>query len=641
MSAHRTTLVASVIVTVASACGAPPDPSSPRSTVVAVPVARLGALTPGERIEAALAHHDRARAARVELTAAPESAVPHATKSAALAQASPGKGVITMASDELASRMLSLPDLQLRRLESSDVARQLLRTCFAAATSPELVVSLLELEVSKTTIESADERKAPHAACVRKQIAEHIEANGRNVRLRISARFFPRSEGAAGDAPAPTAASIDEELAELGRKIPASSEPARTRDLVVLLGTRHVEAARLATEPKSRDQHLAAAKVAFDEALVRAGTDVPSRTAALHGLADTLAQLGKLDEAVRASRALVCPSRFPAATEPAALEQDHPERWWSQWENVHTTPIALTKPAQRKPVLVAPGSLGPRSWDEETKYRSPYDGCTPPADVPAAWVVDAWRDIASFHAEHDVQGGAFHDNRAATALRFALASATGDSAAFVALELGRVLIHQQRYAEALRVLGRLSPLSGDRELIERAAQLVATSLTYVDLEGPGESEPMVDRLDVLDMDPNPLVAEKKLQVVEGRADQPELVPQNATFTPPVLHWLAWELATLGMNHPAVAVQRKFLVRFPNHRDAPLVQWEQAETYATMALYYRTGAPEAAEPTRLAGEARARLAQYVGNTAWTEANRNDTEALRRAADLARAKPSTSP
>jgi hypothetical protein len=177
----------------------------------------------------------------------------------------------------------------------------------------------------------------------------------------------------------------------------------------------------------------------------------------------------------------------------------------------------------------------------------------------------------------------------------------------------------------------------DRELAERAAQLLATSLTYVDLEGPAETEPMVDRPDPMDFEPNPLVAEKKLQVVVDRVDRAELVPQNETFTPLVTHWLAWELQTSGMNRPALAAQQKFLARFPNHRDAPLVQWEQAETYATMSLYFKTGSPDAVEPTRLAAGARSRLAQYVGSTPWTDANRNDGEALQRAVDLARAKP----
>ena len=104
-----------------------------------------------------------------------------------------------------------------------------------------------------------------------------------------------------------------------------------------------------------------------------------------------------------------------------------------------------------------------------------------------------------------------------------------------------------------------------------------------------------------------------------------------------MHWMSWELGVIGMNRPSVALAEQFLTRYPRHRDAPLVQWEQAETYAMMANYFRAGAPEAVEPRRLAAEARARLAHYVGSTPWTEANRNDAEALQRAVDLARPKP----
>jgi hypothetical protein len=201
------------------------------------------------------------------------------------------------------------------------------------------------------------------------------------------------------------------------------------------------------------------------------------------------------------------------------------------------------------------------------------------------------------------------------------------------LELGRVLVHQQRHAEAARVLGRLVAPPDDRELLERAAQLVASSLTFLDLEGPGEDEPRIERPDVLDTEPNPTVAERKLSAVIERASRPDLVPQNDSFTPLVMHWMSWELAAIAMHRPSVALAEQLLTRFPRHRDAPLVQWEQAETYTLMWSYYRVGAPEAVEPKRLAGEARARLAQYVGTTPWTEANKNDAEALRRAVVLA--------
>jgi len=173
-----------------------------------------------------------------------------------------------------------------------------------------------------------------------------------------------------------------------------------------------------------------------------------------------------------------------------------------------------------------------------------------------------------------------------------------------------VLVHQQRYGDAARVLERLAS-ADDRELVERAAQLVATSLTFVDLEGPTESEPTIDRLDLLDTEPNPIAAERRIAFVVERASLPELVPQSESFAPLVMHWMSWELGVIGMNRPSVALAEQFLTRYPRHRDAPLVQWEQAETYAMMANYFRAGAPEAVEPRRLAAEARARLAHYVG------------------------------
>ncbi len=127
-----------------------------------------------------------------------------------------------------------------------------------------------------------------------------------------------------------------------------------------------------------------------------------------------------------------------------------------------------------------------------------------------------------------------------------------------------------------------------------------------------------------------------ISVVVERASRPDLVPQNDSFTPLVMHWMSWELAMLAMNRPSVALAEQFLSRYPLHRDAPLVQWEQAETYALISNYFRAGAPEAIEPKRLAAEARARLTQYVGSTPWTEQNRNDAEAIQRAIILARSR-----
>jgi hypothetical protein len=622
-----------VLAAAAPACSRSPPPRPPRQTVVDVPEVRVRVPSAAERIEAALARHERPRAPRVEVTAAPEGVLPRAPKSAALAQA-PSKRVIVLHDEWIATRMLGIADPELRRLlESAGLARAFARECFEAASTPETVVVDLDFDGTRATVDLADAKPSRNAACVRKALAERIDANGRmNMRFRVAVRFVP--DGELGDGGA-----LAEEESELGRLLARETDAARARELALLLGARRLDMAWL-SPATARDAHATTARAAFEDALARAGDDTPARSAALYGLVLAHTMLGTFAEAARAARALACPSRYPSHTAPLTLDQDHPPPWWEAWERVHPTPLSATRPAQRKPP--PGGAPGPRTWDEETSYRSPYDRCTAPPAVPVRWVVDAWRSIAAYHAVVDRAAGPFHDNRAATALRLALAAAgTNRDAAgavpFAVLELGRVLVYQQRYGEAVRVLARIAAPPGDRELLERAAQLVATSLTYVDLEGPGENEPMIERPDVLDVEVNASVAERKIGVVVERASRPELVPQNETFTPLVMHWMAWELGVIGVNRPAVALAEQFLTRYPRHRDAPLVQWEQAETYTMMSNYFRAGAPEAIEPKRLAAEARARLAQYGPGSAWAEANRTDAEALERAVVLARPKP----
>lgn len=633
MRALRIVLVALAASATSTGCSKPPPPRPPPKAFVDVPEARVRVLTATERVEAALARHDRPRAPRVELTSAPGPILPGSPKSAPFTQP-PKKNVIRIHDDWFPTRMLAFADPAMRyELDSAVLARALARDCFGAASIAETVIADVVIDDARTTVDLLDAKPSPAAACVRTLLGERIELSGRpKMRFRVAARLVPDGDALGG-------AALAEEVDVLVRMLARETDAARGRELALLLGTRELDAARVSLAA-ARDAHGAAARAAFEDALTRAGDAPPSRAAALYGLVLADMMVGAFDEAARAARALVCPSRYPSHSAPLALEQDHPPRWWEAWERVHPTPLSTTRPAQRK----APpkGDLGPATWDEETTYRSPYDGCAAPPAVPARWVVDAWRTLAAYHAVVDRAAGPFHDNRAATALRLALAIASTDpdaarAAPFATLELGRVLVDQQRYGEAARVLARINAPPGDRELLERAAQLVATSLTYVDLDGPGENEPHIDRPDVLDVEPNPSAAERKIAVVVPRASSPELVPQNETFAPLVTHWMAWELGMLGMHRQAGALEEQFLARYPRHRDAPLVQWEAAETFATMANYFRVGAPEATLPKRLAAEARARLAQYGPGSAWAEANRDDAEAKARAALLAGPKP----
>jgi hypothetical protein len=625
----RHLFVSLAVPALAAACAGPPRAGErpPAPAAARVPQSPL----PGERIRAALARHERVTARRVEVTVAPEREAPRAPPATVLFTTKASKNTIQISDVTLAQRMLALPE-RLRELELTRVARRVARECFGDATGPETVRFTLAVSWSTLTAESSDAAPSARAGCVAQLLAAQLEDTWHpTIRLRIAARLLPSVE--ARDPRTAGAAAIEEELRELARGLEGPAARARPRDLprTLLYGARLLDAARLAPGREARDAHLSRARAAFEEALALTGGDTDARAEALYGLFTALTALDKTDEASRAARALVCPTRYPSPTAPLALEQDHPVRWWDAWERVHNTPIGTTHPPAQS--VIGTGAPGPRTWDEETRYRSPYDGCASPPDVPAPWLVDAWRGLAAYHAEGD-ESGPFCDNRAATALRFALASASGEAASWISLDLGRVLVHQGRYGEAARVLARVRSRPEDRELTTRAAQLLATSLTYFDLEGPSESEPRIGRSDVLDTAANPRLAEAKLAVVLERAD---LLPRSDAQTPHALYWMAWELEEIGMNHLAVALLERFLTRYPDHRDAPLVRWEHAETHARMAAYVRAATPESLEAARLAAESRARMAAYVGHTPWTEANASDLEALARAVELARSRP----
>ena len=301
---------------------------------------------------------------------------------------------------------------------------------------------------------------------------------------------------------------------------------------------------------------------------------------------------------------------------------------------MHPTAIAKTTPTPRPPLVQG----GPRTWDEETKYRSPYDGCVP-LEAPPAVVADAWRRIGRFHALMDTAAGPFRLNRGVTALRLSLASASAPLRSFVSLDLARAYLRQQRFGEAARVLLPVlaSPDPSDPGLTVRAAQLLASSLTYLDMEGPPESEPSTgDWPDPADAIVNPELLAQKMRIVVDRTDAPELAPAAPTTAPLVLRWLSWELMVAGHPEGARLAARKFLDRFPNHRDAPAAQWQELAALQMLPGPHKPGAPAALEATKLVEEARARLRRYVGDTPWTQANKDDPEALDRAATFAQKK-----
>ena len=410
--------------------------------------------------------------------------------------------------------------------------------------------------------------------------------------------------------------------------------------ILLLLGARSVDATFLPGPDEARARLLQKARDAFERLVI----DYPAsdlRAAALIGLGMTLHQASDPRGAARALRAVLCPNRYDFSRDRGGdagkLPQDHSVDYWKAWE-VHRDELRAARARGRR---TGPAPAPPA--DDERTYQSPYEGCVR-ADLGstrAYWVMESWRVLGAIHDATGrafgsyVGGGPFEWNRAATAYRRAL-DESGDSPARPELlfALGRTLIRQERYRDAVRtlveLLAWLDAHDSDPEMVTRACQLVATSLTHEDFDGPPEDEPFYARPDALDVEPRPAVVEARLRVGIERVSDSSIVPADRTWTPQVYYWLAWEYAAMRQFHSALTVEGAFLKRWPLHRDAPLVQWDTAAAFDALASSWRPGSRERGVYARSAADARATYASlYEGDTAWTRAHRLNEDVLRRA------------
>jgi hypothetical protein len=571
----RTSVVARAAVAlsvVVAGCARPTTPARERRTSAERPATKVP--TAQERIEAAIAQGTATPLPRVEITAAPISELP-------LARNAPAPGAIAMHDDYWPARLLERGGIEpFEWPESEPFASALLKECAPFARAGDVVVT--DLRLTRPRIAAATVRASSQvlAECIEKGLSARAGTPYLDLTVRVTARFVA----------APSASVVSEDVAA-----------------------------------------LEAALAAFQRVAALGETRPGARAIALDAMASVLLLQDKPLDALAASRAVVCPSRFPFSATSPALAQDHPADYWRAWEQLHPAPVARSTPSAH-PALV-PG--GPRTWEEETTYRSPYEGCQS-LDAPPSVVSRSWRRIGAHHLARDVAAGPFRSNRAATAFRRAVASAPasasaegGEARAFASLDLARTLLTQQRYREASRVLDAVltSKSPPDAELTSRAAQLLATALTHFDLEGPPESEPSVgDWPDLLDTEVQPAAVARKMRVVLERVDDPALVPPDPATQALVLRALSWELLAVGLHATALAVARTFLERFPMHRDAPRLQWDALLASRMLGAMNRPGSAAAAEGARHEAEERARLSGYVGDTPWTRANRSDAEAL---------------
>jgi hypothetical protein len=361
---------------------------------------------------------------------------------------------------------------------------------------------------------------------------------------------------------------------------------------------------------------------------------------------------GRLDEGQQAWRSLVCQNRFPPVSDPAdvskiiqqPLPQDHDPAFWSDWYNRNPIPFDQLGPRQRD---VSQG--GVTIQREELSFDNPYRGCEPiqqevqPGQEPR-YLAEAWWQLGNFHFDQLDAGGPYSLNRALSAYERSLQFKKPPLYGVALYKRAWTSFKQQRYHAAvdgfvnlLRYADQEEAETGDpgADFRSEAYTYIAGSLTYVDFEGPPAEDPNIARSDVLDVEMDPVIAEEKMAIAITRVQNPKIVPQDEKWTGEIYKALGQEFIDITQNRNAVAVLELALARFPMDRDAPKLQDRVAALYEQLARLAPEGSATRREYTQRALEARTMLAAYVGTTEWTQANRDDTEALTQAETLAKA------
>ena len=380
--------------------------------------------------------------------------------------------------------------------------------------------------------------------------------------------------------------------------------------------------------------------------------DAPERAAALYYLGHAYTDGARIEEGQQAWRALVCRNRYQVRPDPAdpskielqPLEQDHDEQFWKEWDNTNPLPMDEHAIGGRRVVAVEQAPV-----DEELAFRDPYANCEMVPQhlepgVEPGYVAEVWWQIGNYHFDQvDPAGGPYNLNRAVSAYQHALAGASSVIEGVATYRLAWTFFKQQRYHRSVKEFVRLLHYADKQEeetgdpgadYRSEAYTYIAGALTYVDFEGPPAHHPYIPRHDVLDLETDPLVAEQKMAVAIQRVQDPRIVPQDQKWTVEIYKALAQEFIEITQHRNAIATLELTLDKFPLDRDAPAVQNKVAELYEKLARLAPEGSAAKEEYTRRALSPLFELKNYVGNTEWTRANKDNPEALNDAAVVAR-------
>lgn len=398
------------------------------------------------------------------------------------------------------------------------------------------------------------------------------------------------------------------------------------------------------------------------------------RAAVQFFLGALLADTGRGPESQFVWRALVCSNHYSYPLPPPKddaeakarekwkdgippMPQDHDTAYWDKWRETHYT---VPDPKKKKPAA-APAKPGAKPVapvaDNEDTYKEVYpDDCValpapiPPGETEARFLAQAWWRIGEFHysrgdeaAEEEGYFGAspFRFNRANAAYQHATKTNNETVKVFTLYKIAWTYFKQQRYNAArqqfLTLLAYFDEKSkkgggtGDEQMRQDAYDYIASSLTYLDMEGPGPDEPFIERDDIFGQFSGKQL-EAKLEVALDRVQDPKLVPQDKPWTSKIYKALAAEFESDEVQHNAIKTYELIIKKWPCDSDAPQYQNKIAQLYELLALKAESQA-EKDEYSTKALEARTKLLDYVGkDSKWVECNKSNPDAIRAAEQL---------
>jgi len=477
-------------------------------------------------------------------------------------------------------------------------------------------------------------------------VRHHYEAKRRRVLTALDSEI--RRQDVA------LAAARDEAIRRLeeflARYRGPDAHPTATPDAMFRLAALYEERARADFEAELGSRLEPA--IALYRQLIRDYPAYAEIAAVYYYLGHALTDLGRIDEGQQVWRALVCRNRYHVADDPrdarrievTPLEQDHDTRFWNEWYQANPLPLDANALGGKRVTDVARADPA-----DELVFRDPYpDSCEmqPQLVAPGAdprYVAEIWWQIGNYHFDQvDPGAGPYAFNRAVSAYGHALRYRRPPLFGVALYKQAWTYFKQQRYRQAVHEFVRLLRYADEQEartgdpgadFRAEAFTYIAGSLTYVDFEGPPADHPAIPRNDVLDIETDPLVAEQRMAIAIERVQDPAIVPQDAKWTVEVYKALAQEFVDITQHRNAVSTLELILARFPMDRDAPLIQNKVADLCEALSRLAPQGSAARQEYAAAALAARTRLKDYVGVTAWTEANKDDPEALQQAEELA--------